>query len=260
MPDFLDNLARDAKETIQIGYYDSLPPQIDSNITSLRKAIVQNPDVSIITEVKKASPSAGTIRKNIEPKEIALSMKRGGAVGISVLTEPKNFNGSLSYLAQVRESINTPILMKDFIISPKQIEAAQKIGANAILLIQTLFDRGYCELCLDEMIEDAHSRKLEVLLETHNENEFQRAVESKAELIGINNRNLGNLKVDLNVTTYILNRNDNKGKIVVSESGIKSAADVVFLRKSGAKAFLVGSAIMMADNVESKVRDLVQAK
>jgi indole-3-glycerol phosphate synthase len=257
MLDFLDTLARDAKETVRSGYYEHLTPKRTVFAASLKNAITQTKTVAVITEVKAASPSAGTIRKHVSPKEIVSAMARGGAAGISVLTEPKHFNGSLSYLAQVREAVKLPILMKDFIMSPNQLDAAQQVGANAVLLIQALFDRGYCEFSLDDMIEQAHSRKLEVLLETHNVNEFQRAVCSNADLIGINNRDLGTLKVDLNVTKGILEKNVANGKVVVSESGINSAADIRFLREYGAKAFLVGSAIMLADDVEEKVKELV---
>lgn len=257
MPDFLDKLARDAKETVRSGYYKHLTSTRVPCAASLRNAIVQTKAVAVITEVKAASPSAGTIRKQVSPKDIASAMAKGGAVGISVLTEPKHFNGSLSYLVQVREAVTLPILMKDFIISPKQLDAAQKVGANVILLIQALFDRGYCEFSLDEAIEQAHQRNLEVLLETHNPDEFQCAVRSNADLIGINNRDLGTLKIDLTTTKDILEKNAANGKVVVSESGINSATDIRFLRRCGAKAFLVGSAIMLADDVEAKVKELV---
>ncbi len=260
MPDFLDTLAQNAKETVLSGYYKRLTPTSAAFAASLKKAITQTKAVAVITEIKVASPSAGTIRKHVSPKEIAAAMAKGGATGISVLTEPKHFNGSLSYLAQVRESVQLPILMKDFIISPKQLDAAQQIGANAVLLIQALFDRGYCEFGLGEMIEQTHSRGIEVLLETHNADEFQRAVHSNADLIGINNRDLGTLKVDLNVTKGILEKNVANGKVVVSESGINSATDIRFLRRCGAKAFLVGSAIMLVDDVEAKVKEFVQAR
>jgi indole-3-glycerol phosphate synthase len=109
------------------------------------------------------------------------------------------------------------------------------------------------------MITKAHSNKLEVLLETHTENEFRLAIDSDADLIGINNRNLGTLKVDLNVTKEILEKNDHDGKIVVSESGIRTIADLRFLRECGADAFLIGSAVMLADNVEEKVKEFVLA-
>jgi indole-3-glycerol phosphate synthase len=186
-------------------------------------------------------------------------MAKGGATAISVLTEPKHFNGSLEALAEAREAVKLPILMKDIILSPLQIHAASKIGANAVLLIKALFDRGYCERSLDEMISGAHLLGLEVLLETHTESEFCSAVKTGADLIGINNRNLGTLKVDLNVTKKILLKNDPNGKLVISESGINTPADILFLRESGARAFLIGSAIMSNDNIEEKVKEFVNA-
>ncbi len=216
--------------------------------------------VPVIGEIKAASPSAGLIRENVNPSEVAKAMQMGGAVGLSVLTEPNQFNGSLEALAAARENVNLPILMKDIILSSVQVYAAAKMGANAVLLIKTLFDRGYCEKSLDEMIAGAQMLSLEVLLETHTELEFQSAVKTKADLIGINNRNLGTLKVDLNVTKRILAKNDSNGKLVVSESGIRTAADIRFLRGSGARAFLIGSAIMSSDDVEQKVKEFVNAK
>jgi indole-3-glycerol phosphate synthase len=258
MADFLDVLARDAKETISKGYYESLAQTKTSHI-SLKEAILKNKTVSIITEIKAASPSAGTIRKNFESGRLAEAMCKGGAVGISVLTEPKHFKGSLNSLVEARKTVMLPILMKDIILSPVQLEAASKVGANAALLIQALFERGYYECSINEMIAEAHSNKLEVLLETHTENEFRLALDSDADLIGINNRNLGTLKVDLNLTKEILEKNDPDGKIVVSESGINTVADLRFLRECGAQAFLIGSAVMLADNVEEKVREFVLA-
>jgi indole-3-glycerol phosphate synthase len=147
--------------------------------------------------------------------------------------------------------------MKDIIISPTQLEAAAKIGADAVLLIQTLFDRGYGECDVHEMIDQARFKNLEVLLETHTEQEFQRAIETKAPLIGINNRDLKTLRIDLGVTQRILKKNADHGKIVVSESGIQTPADLRFLWKCGAHAFLIGSAIMLADNIEKKVQEFV---
>ncbi len=118
--------------------------------------------------------------------------KKGGAAGISVLAEPKHFKGSLNNLAEVRKAVKLPILMKDIIVSTEQIEAASNIGADAVLLIQALFDRGYCETSLRNMIAYAPTQKrLEVLLETHNDAEFKIAAASDADLLGINNRDLG---------------------------------------------------------------------
>jgi indole-3-glycerol phosphate synthase len=259
MSDFLDVLAGDAKKTIRSGYYQALKPTASAHV-SLKKAILECKVNPVIAEIKAASPSAGTIRKNIKPSVIAKAMEKGGAVAISVLTEPKHFNGSLNTLVQAREAVKIPILMKDIILSPLQLEAASKVGANAVLLIQALFDRGYSEKGLEEMIAFAHSKGLEVLLETHTEEEFLFAIETNADFVGINNRNLGTLKVDLNTTRKILEKNSSKGKIIISESGINTPADIHLLHESGACAFLVGSAIMLTDNVEEKVKELVNAK
>jgi len=258
MADFLDLLARDAKETIHESYYETLT-HISTTSVSLKKAILESKHVPIITEIKAASPSLGTVRENFNPEEVAGAMENGGAVGISVLTEPKHFKGSLISLTKVRKTVKLPILMKDIIISPTQLETASKIGANAVLLIEAFFERGYCEYDIHEMIAKAQSKNLEVLLETHNEDEFRFAIKSNADLIGINNRDLGTLKVDLGVTKRILEKNDAHGKIVVSESGIKTLADLRFLHECGAHAFLIGSAFMVADDIEKKVKEFVTA-
>ncbi len=258
MADFLDTLAQSAQETINSGYYEAIKETASSYI-SLKKAILETKNAPVITEIKAASPSAGTIRKNIEASSIAESMEKGGAAGISVLTEPKHFQGSLRLLVEARKAVKLPILMKDIILSPVQLDAASKAGANATLLIEALFDRGYCECNENDMIARAHSAGLEVLLETHTADEFCCAVRTHADLVGINNRDLATLKVDLNVTKRILERNSAEGKIVVSESGINTSADLHFLRECGANAFLIGSAIMLADSVEKKVKEFVSA-
>ncbi len=258
MPDFLDTLALDAKESVNEGYYKVSTTDTFSAV-SLKKAILESKRNAVIAEVKAASPSRGTIRKSFEPEKVAAAMENGGATGISVLTEPKHFNGSLSYLAKVRKAVKLPVLMKDIIISPIQLEAASKIGANAVLLIEALFEREYCELSLDEMISETHAKNLEVLLETHSESEFQSAIETDADLVGINNRDLRTLEVDVRITERILKKYDNQDKIVVSESGVMTHSDLLFLRGCGAQAFLIGSAIMMADNIEEKVKEFVAA-
>ena len=258
MADFLDTLAKTARETIDSGYYEAVNATVTSSI-SLKQAILEAKNAPVITEIKAASPSAGTIRKNLDASLIAKSMEKGGAIGLSVLTEPKHFNGSLRSLVEARKAVKLPILMKDIILSPVQLEAASKAGANVALLIEALFDRGYCECSLSEMIARAHSGGLEVLLEAHTADEFRSAVRTHSDLVGINNRNLATLKVDLGVTKAILERNRVEGKVVVSESGINTGADLCFLRECGAQAFLIGSAVMLADNVEEKVREFVSA-
>ena len=259
MRDFLDKLAVDAKETVNHGYYKVTVQGTFSQVR-LKTAIIENKQNAVITEVKAASPSRGTIRKSFDPQEVAVAMETGGATGISVLTEPKHFSGTLSCLTQIREAVELPILMKDIIVDPTQLEAASRIGANVVLLIEALFERGYCEHSLEEMIAKAHKRNLEVLLETHNEDEFQAAIETDADLIGINNRDLRTLKVNIGITERILKKIDKQGKVVVSESGIIAPVDISFLRGCGAQAFLIGSAIMMADNIQKKVKEFVTAQ
>jgi indole-3-glycerol phosphate synthase len=257
MRDFLDTLACAAKASVNEAYYeDTISAAAVS--ASLRNAIRKSVTAAVIAEVKGASPSRKVIRKSFCPGRVAEAMARGGAAGVSVITEPKYFRGSLGYLAEIREAVSLPLLMKDIVVSPVQLGAAAKVGANAVLLIQALFDRGHCEQDIEEMIAGAHRKNLEVLLETHNEKEFRSGLESEADLIGINNRNLGTLEVDLTLTRKLLANSDCRDKIVVSESGIESPADIRFLSKCGAAAFLVGSAIMLSADIEQKVRELVE--
>lgn len=256
--DFLDVLARDAKATIDEGYYENIIENVRV-ASSMHKAILNTRYAPIISEIKASSPSLGMIRDGVDVKKTALAMKRGGATGISVLTMMKHFAGSLGALREARREVPLPLLMKDIIISRKQIDSASKIGANTILLIEALADRGYCECGLDELISYAKSKGLEVLLETHTEDEFSAALETDADLVGINNRDLRTLKVDIDVTLRILKRIDPGESIVVSESGIEGSEDIRLLYEAGADAFLVGSAIMKSDNIERKVRELVEA-
>jgi indole-3-glycerol phosphate synthase len=149
--------------------------------------------------------------------------------------------------------------MKDFIVSECQIEAARDAGANAILLIQALFDRGYATCGAEEMIDFAHAAGLEVLLEAHTDFEFERALSSNADLVGINNRDLRTLNVDLMTTKEILEKVPADGRIVVSESGVMISENARFLRRCGADALLVGSALMGAADVRRAVERLVRA-
>jgi indole-3-glycerol phosphate synthase len=259
MPDYLDILARDAKKTVDEGYYE-VSSQGTFPAVSLRNAVLESRRNAVITEVKAASPSRGTIKADFGAAEIARAMEKGGATGISVLTEPKHFGGSLGYLSKVREAVRLPILMKDITVDPIQLEAASRIGANVVLLIEAIFKREYCKFSLDEMITEAHSKNLEVLLEAHSEEEFEHAIETDCDLVGINNRDLRTLKVDLGITERILKKHESKGKTVVSESGVMTPEDLRFLRGCGAQAFLIGSSVMMADNVEQKVKEFVAAQ
>jgi len=258
MVDFIDVLVRDVKKSIDKGYYE-VTVQSTTTFVSLKKAILECKHAPIIAEVKVASPSLGVIRENADVEKIAMAMQNGGATGISVLTEPKHFKGSLSSFIKIRERVKLPLIMKDVIISKTQLEAASRNGANAVLLIEALFKRGYCECDIHSMIAYAHSRNLEVLLEAHTEDEFLLALNTDADLIGINNRNLETLKVNLETTKGILQKIDSPEKIIVSESGIKTPTDIRFLHEQGVHAFLIGSAIMASNDIEKKVREFVSA-
>jgi len=221
--------------------------------------ILQNKDVSIISEIKFASPSKGKIRSGGDLNQIAREMERGGVTGISILCEPEFFGGHINFIKKVRHISSFPILMKDFILKKIQIDAAAKVGASAVLLIQTLYDRDYGGVALEDMIDFAHAMELEVLLEVHNKEEYLRALQTDADMIGINNRDLKSLQVNLNVTHQILTQYPDPPKIIVSESGIFSPEDIRFLLQDGVKAFLIGTSIMQAPDIATKLKELVKA-
>ncbi|MFQ6134668.1 MAG: indole-3-glycerol-phosphate synthase [Nitrososphaerales archaeon] len=255
---FLHTLADSAYASIGEGYYevDALPEAQHQDLEQSIRVCSKNP---VIAEVKFASPSQGVIRTDLNAVSAAEAMVQGGAVGLSVLTEPKHFGGSLESFALVRRAVGLPLLMKDVVVSRVQLDAAWRLGADAVLLIYRLFERGMCESDLEGMIGYAHSKGLQVLLEVHDRDEFDKAVETDADLVGVNNRDLETLSVDLSTTLKILESAPRRGKMVVSESGIKTAEDVRLLRKAGADAFLVGTSIMKSPDIASKVRELVEA-
>jgi len=263
MPDFFDVLCRTAQKTATTGYYTTFaqrhePPHVASTLR-LSERITTCADLPLIAEIKAASPTRGALRVNVDAREIARLMEAGGATGISVVTEPHFFKGTPDLLENALRSVSVPLLMKDFIISACQIEAARDAGASAILLIQALFDRGYATCGADEMIDFAHAAGLEVLLEAHTDSEFERVISSDADLVGINNRDLRTLNVDLMTTKEILEKVPADGRIVISESGVTTPENALFLRRCGADALLVGSALMRAADVRLAVDRLVRA-
>lgn len=258
MSDFLDVLAKDALKTIEEGYYET-PRKAKAQKLSLKEAILKAENAAIISEIKFASPLKGSLKRIGNLQKIAKDLEDGGAAAISVLTEPKHFRGNLDFVSDVRDCTKIPILMKDIILSPVQIDAARTAGADAILLIQGLFQRGYAEKPANELIEYVHSKGLEVLLEAHTDKEFSSALESSADMVGINNRNLTTLEVDLDVTRRILLKHPNLEKVIVSESGINNPEDARLLKNCGVTAFLVGTAVMKSPDMKEKVRELVAA-
>lgn len=254
MTDFLDTLAIESIERTSKGYY-RVEGYANRKPISLTRAIRACRHIPIVAEIKKRSPSLGNIRDEIDPVQISRAFKKGGAVGISVITEPNRFGGSLQVLRRVRDTVNLPLLMKDIVTREVQLEAASRLGADAVLLINALFERGYCQPSLPDMIKLARSKCLEVLLETHNEEDFYQALDTDADIVGINNRDLRDLSVDLEISYRILKKHKSISKIVMVESGIQNRNDLNRLLKVGANAFLIGSSIMKARDVEKRLRE-----
>ena len=254
---FLSKLAGEVRDLVEKGYYDS-NLTINHKPISLRSVIEESERPSIVTEVKFSSPSRGEIRKrnNDDQVDIMVSqMERGGATAISVLTQPLYFGGSLDNLRLARVSIGSPILMKDIIIDERQIDVGLKFGADVILLIESLFVNSKFG-SVDDLIDVIHQNGLEVLLEVNSVNEFKRAITSKADIIGINNRDLNSLELDLQTTERILSAGIETDKPIMSESGIENRDEIEKLSKLGVSAFLIGTSIMKSKDIESKVSEL----
>ncbi len=256
MKNMLQKLADNSQMAIDSGIYE-ISQKLPNSKINIIKSIRKNKHASLITEIKFSSPSLGNIRKISDPVEIAKSMIDGGAIGLSVLTQPHLFNGSPEYFQKIRKAIKVPLLMKDVIVDKIQIDAAEKIGADCILLIQSIFDKKLAKN-IDEFISYSHRKGLVVLLESHTKKEFIKSVQTDADLLGINNRNLDTLEIDLKTTKNIL-KNRKEQRIILSESGIESPKDIKFLHECGADAFLVGSSIMKSKDINGHVKKLVLA-
>ena len=219
---------------------------------SFGAALKSDTNIRIIAEIKKASPSLGIIREDFNPVEIARIYETGGAAAISVLTDEKFFQGSLSYLTDVKKSVNLPILRKDFIIDTYQIYEARSAGADAILLIAALLSKDE----IQRYLELARELDMACLVEVHSEAELRKVLQTSANIIGINNRDLATFKTDLG-TTLRLRPMIPAEKIVVSESGIKSRADVIKVIEKGIDAILVGETLMKSDDMSAKLQELL---
>jgi len=224
---------------------------------TLSESIKDNAGISIISEIKPASPTLGDIRTSIDVKSTAQEMESAGVVGLSILTEPNYFNGSYDNLLAAITNTNLPCLMKDFVTDPIQIKVASPIGATNILLINAICN-------LEEMYKLALSFGLEPLIEIHNIEEIKDIqhlfdIGEAPKLIGVNNRDLRTLDIDLKTSLEIIpklkERFGNEIQ-VISESGIKTVEDIKYVQPSGADAFLIGSSIMQAENIKEKILEL----
>ncbi len=209
--------------------------------------------ISLIAEVKKASPSKGVIRENFNLQEIAAAYKEAGVQAISVLTEEDYFLGSVNYIAEVKAAADLPVLRKDFIFEPYQVYESRFFGADAILLIADLLTKDK----LVELMELAANLGLDYLIEVHTEKELKKVLTLKnVPLIGINNRDLHTLEVDSKTTEKLFTLIP-RDKVVVVESGIKTYQDMLFLKVLGVNAVLIGEAFMASSDIRKKIEEVM---
>lgn len=238
------------KEVAELKHsFDANVVKREEDIRSFYEKCQHARDIQVIAEFKRSSPSKGQINHGINPDVQAKLYEKAGASMMSILTDEPFFKGSMKDLAAVRKAVDLPLLNKDFIIDPIQIDRAYAYGADVILLIVAALS----DAKLKELYEYATSLGLDVLVEVHNQEELERTKRIQPKLIGINNRNLKTFEVTLETTEKLAKQVDLTEQILVSESGIASALDVQRVKRAGAKAILVGETLMKAKNVEETI-------
>jgi indole-3-glycerol phosphate synthase len=254
----LEQLAEHARERVEYdkkiiseqGVIDLARSMGPANGEAFYKAIAK-PDLGVICEIKKASPSKGMIDPVFDYMAIALEYELAGADAISCLTEPKWFLGSDAIFMDIRVAVKTPMLRKDFVVDPYQLYQARCMGADCVLLICSLLDtetiRQYLDIC--------ERLGLAALVEAHNEEEIRSAVKAGARMIGVNNRNLKDFTVDAG-NSLSLRKLVPEGVLFIAESGIKTAEDAAALRRAGVDACLVGETLMRAPDRKAKLQEL----
>jgi indole-3-glycerol phosphate synthase len=257
--DALKDIVAKKKERLVLAKQALPEEELKAKISQLPPALpfieaINKPRViSLIAEVKKASPSKGVIRENFNPAEIAAAYKEAGAQAVSVLTEEDYFLGSLNYINEVKNACGLPVLRKDFIFEPYQVYESRFFGADAILLIADLLAKDK----IVELSEIAASLGMDYLIEVHTEKELKKVLSLKnVPLVGINNRDLHTLEVDSRTTEKLFTLIP-KEKIVVVESGIKSYQDILFLKVLGVNAVLIGGAFMASEDIRRKVEEVM---
>ncbi|HLC61665.1 MAG TPA: indole-3-glycerol-phosphate synthase [Candidatus Nanoarchaeia archaeon] len=251
--DILDKFIEQAKENVKRGYYDiSRGAMLDIKRNSLKQKLLSQ-YFTLIAEIKHASPAGEYSFDDVDANELAFKFKKAGADAISVVVEPRIFKGRLDNIT-IAKKTNLPVLFKDFIIGETQIKSAAALGADCILLIVKVGER--LNLDIGKLIRRAHSYGMEVLLECYDKEEAQKALRTEADIIGINNRDLKTLKVDLNQTREMMEYLRTQNRPVISESGIKSDKDAEFVKLQGVNGILVGTAIWTANDQYAKIKEL----
>ncbi|MFP3189752.1 MAG: indole-3-glycerol-phosphate synthase [Thermoproteota archaeon] len=254
MYNFLIKAVESIKSLLKEGYYD-LNSSVEREGFSL-KDFLKEDSLRIIVELKKKSPSSGIITNTIEDK-LPFNLVENGAKGLSFLIERNYFDGSIEYLQKISSKINVPILFKDFVIHKKQVEAAKRAGADIILLIAEIFELGISIHGFRELIDYSHHLGLETIVETNNVEIANRLMDTEADYVGINNRDLKTLEINpdhfYNISSKIIKR-----KPLVAESGYSSNKQIIRDKKAGADFFLIGTCIMSATDPVEKLRELLK--
>ena len=259
MSNILKNIISDKRESLKIVKKQNSLDSLEKKIKSLnfffnfKDHIKKNKGVSLITEIKKASPSGGILVKDFDHLEIAKMYINNGATCLSVLTEEKYFLGKQKYVQDIKNKFKIPVLTKDFFIDPYQVALAKSFGSDCILIIIAALDESQA----DEIYSEALKFNLSVLVEVHNQKEAEIALKYDQALIGINNRNLKTLDVSINNTISIFEIIKNHNNPLISESGIKSEVDAKYIfEKTGIKNFLIGESLLSSDKPGELIRRL----
>jgi indole-3-glycerol phosphate synthase len=256
----LDRIVEARRETI--AHRKRVLPEVALKIAAEKKAApprdfpgaLSRDGINIIAELKKASPSLGTIREEYAPSALAASVEKGGAAAISVLTEEDFFSGSLADLKEARKAVEIPILRKDFVIDPWQVWETRAAGADSFLLIVAILG----DVALRELLDLGRSLKMEPLVEVHSREELGRAISAEARIVGVNNRDLRNFEVHIETSLDLIEAIP-ESCIAVSESGLHSHADLARLRSAGFDAFLIGERLMKGADPGDRLRELLGA-
>ena len=253
----LESIVSKVRAGIQDGSRSEWEKEIERNVqqTVIKRqdfgAMIGKPGGQFIFEIKRKAPSSGELAMDIDVVSTARAYEQHGAAAISILTEHEHFGGSLADLQQAAQNVSIPVLRKDFIVDPLQIHEAAALGASAVLLIVAILDHQELRQFL-RLAEELH---LDALVEVHDEFELSRGLAANARIIGVNNRNLKSMSIDLATGERILKRIPTE-IIKVAESGIRTRDDVVRMQSAGAQACLIGTSLMKADDIGRKIEEL----
>ena len=261
MTNFLEKIIQEKKETLTVIKKNKSLNSLESKIKTIntflnfKDTIINNKKISLISEIKKASPSAGVLVKDFNHLDIAKIYVDNGATCLSILTEEKNFLGKLDYIEDIKNKFKIPVLAKDFFIDPYQIALSKSYGCDCILIIIAALDKKQ----MDDIYKEALKHKLSVIVEVHDKKEAETALRYEQALIGINNRNLKTLEISINNTISIYEILKNHKGPLISESGIKNENDAKYIyEKTGIKNFLIGESLLKSHNTAELMKRFTQ--